>query len=341
MKIKNILITGGAGFLGQHLIEKLCTTYKNRLNITVIDKKSNPFPYINIHKYKNVKAHYNVDITDLASIKDYFNNQDMVYHLAGLVSFYKADRRSLYNVNVLGTENVLKTSLQNNIKKVVHISSVAGIGYKDDPYVPADETLEFDWTTVKNKYYMLSKHQSELRAQYYSTRGLPVIVINPGLMYGPGDYFNSIKLIKSIYNNKLNIIPPGGTNVVDVRDVAEGLLTLLTKNIFSGQYILGGYNYTFMQITDTIAQCLEKNNFSPKILSHKYKKIINPLVNFLETVVPVKLPVSYDLVDSGFKYRYFSSDRAKKELKYKIVISFNKTINDTLKWYKQIGLEDF
>ncbi|MBU1077294.1 MAG: SDR family NAD(P)-dependent oxidoreductase, partial [Spirochaetes bacterium] len=148
MKIKKIVITGGAGFLGQHLIERLNNSKKRDFSIIVIDKKKNPCPYINIHKYKNVIIHYDVDITDPVSIKDYFCEADIVYHLAGLVSFYRKDRKKLFKINVTGTENVLRACLDCKVKKVIHISSVAGIGYLDKEDIPADESLKFNWKAV-------------------------------------------------------------------------------------------------------------------------------------------------------------------------------------------------
>ncbi len=333
MKIKKILITGGAGFLGQHLISSLNNTYNKNIKITVIDKTENPHPFIDINKFSNVKTYYDVNITNYSSIGKFFLNQDIVFHLAGLVSFYKKDKNKLFKINASGTENVLKASLKNKIKKVIHISSVAGIGYLNDSEKSADEKLNFPWHKIKSKYYMLSKHKSELIAKQYIKKGLPVIIINPGLMYGPGDYFNSIKLIKSIYNDKLSFITPGGTNVVDVRDVVKGLVKLISKNNIDQQYIFGGNNYTFKEITKTIANALNKKNFNPKILSYKWRNLLYPLINIIESISPFRLPITADLIDSSFKFRYFSSKKAQKDIGYKITIPLLKTFKDTINWY--------
>ncbi len=335
--MQKILITGGTGFLGQHLINQINKHSRRKFLITVIDKKKNPYPYINIEKFKNIKIHYK-DIRDYQSIEKYFQDIDVVYHLAGLVSFYKKDKKKLFEINVNCTKNILKASRKYSVKKVIHISSAAGIGYLNDPQIPADESLKFDFSIVKTKYYMLTKHQSELTALSYFKKGLGVIIVNPGLMYGPGDYFNSIKLISRIINNKLSVITPGGTNVVDVRDVASGLAKLLQKGKFGEKYIMGGYNYSFQQITSIIAKVLKKKNFQPKILSFQYKYFLVPFINFLENILPFRLPITYDLIDSGFKYRYFTSRKAEKEAGYKITIPFYKTIKDTVDWYKTTGL---
>jgi len=340
MKITNksrILITGGAGFLGQHLIKALLKKYP-KIKIIVIDKKINPFPVYNFSENKNIKIYYNKNICDYINIVNYFNKIDIVFHLAGFISFYRKDKKQLFKVNIKGTENVLKASYENKVKKVLHISSVAGIGYLNKKNQFADENLKFNWQSVKAKYYMLSKHQSELICQQYTKIGLDVCIINPGLMYGPGDYFNAIQLISNIKKKKIPFLLPGGTNVVDVRDVANGLIKVMEKGETQERYILGGWNLTFLEIFTIITKILKIRNYQPKVLSFYYHKIITGLINFLEIVLPFKLPISTDLIDSGFKFRYFSSLKAEKQLNYKLEYDFETTIIDSIKYYQRYHL---
>ncbi|MBN1899468.1 MAG: NAD-dependent epimerase/dehydratase family protein [Spirochaetes bacterium] len=335
MTYKRILITGGTGFLGQHLIFLLRKKYPSSL-ITVIDLKVNPYPVHDVKKINDVTVMFPVNIC-LDPLDEYFKQTDLVYHLAGLVSFSKKDRKPLFLVNEQGSKRVFEACLKNRVKKVVHISSVAGIGYLDRVDHLADENISFPWAGIKDKYYMLSKHASEKMALSFFKKGLDVTIANPGLMYGPGDYFNSVTLIRNIKKRKLPFLLPGGTNVVDVRDVARGLV-MMEKGKPGERYILGGENLTFRQITDTIITILKIKNYTVPVLSHRYRTILVPLISFLETVLPIRLPVTKDLVDSGFKFRYFTSAKAQNELGFKPRFSFSKTIADTIKYLKGYDL---
>jgi len=141
--------------LGQHLIEKLRRETKGKADIRVIDCKRNPYPCLNIEKLNPVTIHY-TDIRDYQAIEPYFHDIDVVYHLAGLVSFYKRDKKRLFEINVQGTENAAKASFKKGVKRFIHISSVAGIGFLNDPVIPADETLPFILPAQIVKYLLSS-----------------------------------------------------------------------------------------------------------------------------------------------------------------------------------------
>ena len=156
-------------------------------------------------------------------------------------------------------------------------------------------------------------------------------------MLGPYDITNSAKLIDAINKNKIPANMSGGTNIVDVRDVADGIILTLKKKLTKGDYLLSGYNLTFTEVNNIIASALEVD--PPKKTIPKI--IIKPmfwLLLLIESLSKKKLQLTADNLHSASKLRYFNNSKAKKILGWKPKISFEKTIKDTIDWMKEDGM---
>jgi dihydroflavonol-4-reductase len=337
MGLRKILITGGCGFLGQYLTKDLLDELGD-LRIKILDLKPNPDPLFDFSNSPNVEFLFNRDICDYDSIENEFKNIELVIHLAGLVSFSLQDKDLLEKVNVQGTRNVLKAAALNKIETFLHISSVAALGYNDDNNKAVKETFNFDWDIAKHrkKYYMLTKHLADAEVERYAKKGLKSVVLYPGLMFGPGDLANSARLIRAIKYGKIPCNMPGGTNIIDVRDVSRGIVTVFRKGINERAYLLSGHNLTFRQINKTIADTL-----SVKCPGLTLPRALNPLLfNLLlliESIAKNKLELTADNLDSAFKFRYFDNTKAKEELGWEPEITFEQTIKDTIKWMDKNG----
>lgn len=309
----NILITGGCGFLGQHLTATLEREIP-QAKISILDIRPH-------EKYKT----YIADITDYQEIKQAFKNQDIIIHAAGIVSFLRKDRELLFKVNVEGTRNVMRATKENGAR-LIHISSVAALGYLDDKKKTVNEDYKFDWRIAerKNKYYMISKKKAD------DIVGEEGVTVYPGLMYGPGDRRHTAKMISAVKNNKVPALTPGGTNVVDVRDVAEGITKIIKKDIGKGKYLLAGENITMEEAHRIAAE--ETGGKIPKIILPKWSRPLFSKTWRIFEMMNRRIDVTTDMVDSSFCYRYFSNEKAKKELGWEPKHTFRQTIKDTIKW---------
>jgi dihydroflavonol-4-reductase len=261
---------------------------------------------------------------------------DVVYHLAGLVSFWRKHKELLHRVNVAGTRHVLQEAARANVPRVVHVSSVAAVGYNDRHDQPIDENFAFDWSSVRHKHYMTSKRLAEQEVMVAGKGGLNCVIANPGLMWGPGDVVNSAKLISALHRRKVPVCPPGGTNIADVRDVAHGLVSLLNQGRPGERYILGGHNLTFREAYDVIAAQLgirPPARTVPRALRGPlyYAALVNEL---LRSEPPA---FTSDIVESAFMFRYFSSAKAERELGWKLHHGFPETIQHSIDWLKANG----
>ena len=338
MKFKKFLITGGCGFLGQHLVNDLVNEFSD-LKIKILDLKPNPKQFFDFSDNPNVEVSLQKDICDYGSIKNEFKGVDVVIHLVGIVSFSLKDKKLMERVNVGGTKNMLKIAIENKTKLFLHISSVAALGYANDKYRPIDETFKFDWdiARTRKKAYMLTKYLADQEVEKAREERLRTVILYPGAMFGPGDIYNSSRMIRAIKEGKIPFNMPGGYNVIDVRDVSAGIVAILKKRICDGNYLLSGYNLTIKDVNNIIAK--ELGVKPPKMtLLRILDSIMFNLVLVIESKVSRELEVAADNIDSAFKFRYYDNLKAKCELEWSPKISFRQTINDTIEWMSENGL---
>ena len=330
----HVLLTGGAGFLGQYLTAELII---QNCKVTVVDLKPALHQLVPT-ELSATSTHIGIDITEPDALLPFLSNVDVLFHLAGIVSFWKKHAQLLHDVNVIGTRFVLDAALKVGVQRVVHISSVAAVGYRGadspTPELPIDETFEFPWDQVSGKHYMLSKHRSELEVQQFVEQNLDVVIANPGLMWGPGDLTNSVKLIRRIKQQKLPGCPPGGTNIIDVRDVAIGLTKMISLGRSGERYILGGENISFREVYETIASVL--NVHAPqRMIPAWWKLFLKPAFSLYESFAKAPPELTADQFESSLLFRYFDNQKACDVLNWKPEISFEQMIRDSVDWLEE------
>lgn len=331
-EFKRILITGGCGFLGQWLVKDLLDRYTDA-TIKIIDLKKNRSPIHNFITEDRVTTHIGKDICSLTSIIDEFDGIEVVFHLAGIVSFSLHDKEKLFSINLQGTKNAIKAAIDNNVKLFIHISSTAALGYNQKNARPIDEEYKFNFSIArkKKKYYMITKHLADREVEKAISDGLNAIILHPALMYGPGDRHNSSRVIRAIKAGRIPFNMPGGNNLIDVRDVSRGLVATLEKGVPGRHYLLSGHNLSFRQINRIIAETV--NAKRPKLtLPQLMNTPLYLLFHLIEMLSRKKLELTADDIDSAFKFRFFDNTRAREELSWEPQIPLETTIKDTADW---------
>jgi dihydroflavonol-4-reductase len=323
-----VLVTGGFGFLGRHLVDELLPL--SGVDVVASDLQGSPAV-----RREGVTYVGGVNILDPASIGQAVVGADAVIHLAGLVSFRVADRARLYEVNQVGTRNVAEACARARTSRLVHVSSVAALGFNDREDAPIDETYEFDWALARGKHYMLSKRAAEAELAAASRAGVSVAIVHPGLLYGPGDRTNT-GLFQAVWRERLPVVFPGGTNIVDVRDVARGLKLLLASHHTRERFILGGYNVRFTEIVRTMARVMRVST-SPRRAPLRLHGTSYRAFQVIERLSRQPVLTS-DHVDSAYRFRYFSSAKAARLLGWRARIPFARTIADSVAELQAAGL---
>lgn len=325
--MKNILITGGTGFIGSNLAEELVN---QGCNVKILRRANSDLRAISGLKIEQVIG----DLNDVDSLKKSMENCDTVFHTAAVVAMWKGKEKDQINANVLGTRNVVTAALEAGVKKFIHTSSIAALGYKTDGTL-SDETTPFNWST--NLTYKYSKHLAEQEVFQAVENGLPAVIVNPAIVIGPKDYrFHGGSLIKRINGGLVPFYIAGGINVVYIDDVVHGHIQAAKAGKTGERYILGGTNLTIKEAFDRIAKVIGAR--SPKIKApESFIKLAAKLFDVFSKLTGTKQLISSDLIASmGINY-WFSSDKAIRELDYKIT-PFEEAVRKTYEWYKKEGL---
>jgi dihydroflavonol-4-reductase len=169
----------------------------------------------------------------------------IVLHLAGMVSRDKKDETRMMRVHVDGTRHVFDAARAAGAERVVLASSSGTIAVSEDADTVATEDSPFAYELVKGWPYYLSKiYQEQLALKYAGHMGLPVVILNPSLLLGPGDSRgSSTEDVRRFLQKKIPVVPDGGVNFVDVRDAAAAFVAAMTRGRVGERYLLGGPNW--------------------------------------------------------------------------------------------------
>jgi nucleoside-diphosphate-sugar epimerase len=245
---KKILVTGGTGFLGAYIIRELLS---RGYSVRAIRRNISLPSYI--EKEILEKAEWvDGDILDVISLEDAMEGIDTVIHSAAIVSFMKKDRARMYQVNVEGTANVVNMALEKNVRRMIHISSVAALG-RTMRGGHVDEEKKWEESKV-NTHYAKSKQKAELQVWRGISEGLEGVILNPSTILGYGDWNNgSCAIFRNIYKG-FSWYTPGINGFVDVEDVARIAVMMIENNISGERYIVNSDNWPFRKLQDNIAQ---------------------------------------------------------------------------------------
>lgn len=323
-----ILITGASGFAGGVLAKKLIEQGHN-IRVIVRDKSKLKLP-----NASNMEV-FEGDIVDAKAVDNVVKGVEKVFHIAGLFRQAGIADQVYWDINVGGTENLLNSSLRFGVKKFVHCSTVGVHGHIEDP--PADETYRF----APGDIYQVTKLEGEKKAiKFYKETGLPISVIRPGPIYGPGD-LRLLKLFKLASRNITPILGKGNIyfNMVYVDDLADAFILASEKKGAIGEvFIAGGpENITLNEIVDLIAEIMG----NPKTKIHIPAKPFQILGLICEKIcIPLGIepPIYRRRVDFFTKSRAFDISKARKVLNYQPKVSIYEGLSRTVNWYSQQGL---
>jgi dihydroflavonol-4-reductase len=250
--LKKVLVTGGTGFLGAYIIKALV---EKGYTVRAIRRTAQLPAYISPEIFSKVEWVAG-DVLDVISLEEAMDGMDIVIHSAAVVSFVNKGRKKMYQVNVDGTANIVNTALEKNVKRLVHISSVAALGRTMGG---GHVNEEKKWEESKaNTHYAKSKYKAELEVWRGMAEGLDAVILNPSTILGYGNWNEgSSAIFKNIYK-EFKWYTPGVNGFVDVEDVARVTLLLMESDISEERFIVNGDTWSFRQLQDTIADGFHK-----------------------------------------------------------------------------------
>jgi dihydroflavonol-4-reductase len=224
-----VLVTGATGFLGRVLVARLLE--EGRAVRVLQRRPSDAFDGLTVERVTG-------DATQRETLVAACAGAEAVFHLAGVVAYDAKDEARLQAVNVDGVTNLLDAARQAGAGRVVHVSSVAAVGYTEDPARPLNEDAPFPEGAWRSRYSR-TKRLGEEAALRAAAGGQDVVVACPGFLIGAGDV-NRVNtfVIEEYLRGFLRTTVRGGISSIDVRDVAEGLLAAERKGVSGRRYIL-------------------------------------------------------------------------------------------------------
>lgn len=272
------------------------------------------------------------DVLDAASIRAALAGQEGLVHAAGIPRI-GADPARTFAVNVHGVEVVLEEALRAGVSRAVVTSSAAVLGGTREPVV-ADESTPGNAEALGIGYFV-SKLRGERAALAVAARGLPVAVVRPSYVLGPGDtHGSSAAIVVALARRRIPGWVAGGASFCDVRDVARGHAEALERGRPGEVYILGGHN---LEMAEFMARtCAAAGVPRPPRIPYPVALGAAALQEAFAKLAGRRPATNRDLVRSAALYTWVSSAKAERELGYAIR-PFEEMVVDTLRFALESG----
>lgn len=250
MTQQQVLVTGGTGLVGSHLLYRLvkdgCKVRATYRLSSQIEKCKMLFAF-----YKADEALFQqiewvqADVTDYFSIADAVEGVDFVYHAAAFVTFDPKRKHEMLEINEEGTANVVNACLEKGTKKLCYVSSIATLGSPVNGSLIDEET---SWQSDEaHSAYSQSKFRAEMQVWRGIKEGLNAVMVNPGVIIGPGELSRSSGALMARIKRGMNFYTVGSTGYVDVRDVVNAMVLLMQSDISDERFVLVAENLSFQK----------------------------------------------------------------------------------------------
>lgn len=334
-----ILVTGGTGLLGSHLLYELC---KNGESVKAIKRKSSSTEFVKwvfglysqdvdglLARIEWIDA----DLLDYQSLVDATKNINTVYHTGAIVSFNPSHAKNIGTTNVVGTANLVDACLQNGVKNFCHVSSVASLGEANSEGITTENCK---WTKSKGQSaYAKSKFLGENEAWRGCEQGLRVVIVNPSVILGPGRWNSGSGQLFSQVNKFMPFYTSGITGYVDVRDVARAMVILMHDNEINGErFILNSQNLNYRNVFSSIADSLGKTPPQIKI-GPAFVDFAYPFVFLYGLISGKGNAVSKANMKSAFSKTYYTSEKIKSKIGFKFT-----PISETIEFVAGVYLKE-
>jgi dihydroflavonol-4-reductase len=322
-------VTGATGFLGSHVARALADQgAEMRLLVR---------PTSNLRNLEGLKAETATgDLRDPSSLEKAMSGCDTVFHVAADYRLWVRDPAEMYRSNVDGTRAILDAALKNRVQRMVYTSSVATMGFTRHGH-PADEDSPVSLADMIG-HYKRSKFMGERIAMDAGRSGMHVVTVNPTTPVGEQDVKPTPtgRIVLDFLKRKFPAYVETGLNLVDVRECALGHVAALEKGKSGERYILGGENLTLKQILDRLGKITGLP--SPKVKLPYFFAFATGVVDEVITGRLLKREprATIDTVRMGRKKMFASSDKAERELGWKIV-PVEGALRRAVEWFQSNG----
>jgi len=289
-----VLVTGGTGLVGSHLLYHLLL--KNNIQVRAIHTQSsdlNAVKKVFTYYSSNGESLFNkirwveADLNTIPALELAFQDITQVYHCAAMISFSSREYQKMRRVNIEGTTNIVNLCISNHIKKLCFVSSIAAIENGNEGELVNESD---NWTNTSDKSgYSITKYGAEMEVWRGSQEGIDVIIVNPGVILGSGFWHKGTGTMFRRINNGLKFYTEGITGFVGVKDVVQAMILLMSSEVTNQRFILVSENLSFRKVLSLIAASLNKE--TPKIKINKFMSELLWRFEFLRSRITLSVPL--------------------------------------------------
>jgi nucleoside-diphosphate-sugar epimerase len=328
-----IFVTGGTGLVGSHILLRLA---KEGIPFKALKRETS-----SLQICENVFSHYAAknlfakinwetgDVNDIPSLENAMEDCSRVLHCAAIVSFHPAEVELMRKVNIEGTANVVNIALSKGIKKLGYVSSIAALGRNSTVGI-VDEECYFKATKLDSNY-ALSKYYAEQEVWRASQEGLDVVIVNPSVILGPGDWNKGSSQIFQRIHKGLKFYTTGSTGYVDVVDVANSLIALLFSEVKNERFIVNGTNLKYRDCFNRIADGFGKPHATIKVTPF-LKEIAWRVEAFRSFITGKKPLLTQETANSAMTNGTYSTAKIKSAIEFQFT-DIDSTIKKYCDWF--------
>jgi nucleoside-diphosphate-sugar epimerase len=323
-----ILVTGGTGFTGSHLVRRLLA---DGHKVVVLDNQKG-LVYDELVR-KGAEIHIG-SVTDTDLLRNLVPGCEVIHYLAAAFRKVNLPKKVYFETNVTSLRNLLQIAMDNKVRKVVYCSTQGVHGNVDNP--PGDEN-----TPIKPEdYYQATKWQGEEVCQEFINQGMDITILRPTALYGPGDPGRFLMMFKQVKRGMFPFFGPGRAfyHPVYVENFVDAHVLAMTKLAAKGQtYIIADEQYfTIEEIVLKIARVM---NVELKVIHLPFWPIywLSAFVEFVFLPLPWDPPLFRRRADWFRQNRAFKIDKARRDLGYVPKVDLDTGLKLTFDWYKANG----
>jgi nucleoside-diphosphate-sugar epimerase len=314
-----ILVTGGSGLVGSHLLYFLLknndvvrATRREHSNLQRV-KKVLSYYTEDAQEYFNRIEWIQADISDLPALTEAFIDIKQVYHCAALISFDPKHFQELRKTNIEGTANVVNLCLHHQVTKLCYVSSIVTLGNTEDNSL-ITETTEWNPEATDN-VYAITKYGAEMEVWRGSQEGLNVVIVHPGVILGEGFPNAGVGTLISMAKKEFPFYMGGGIGVVDVKDVVQSMLLLMESELVKDHFILSAKNVSYKDLMSDLAALIDKK--PPHKSIDQWKLMAFSQVDaFISTIFRTKRKLLSATVRSMFTVAYYDGSAIEEAVKF-------------------------
>lgn len=325
--MEKILVTGGAGFIGRHLVNYLL---QKKINVRILIREKNQKVLLS-----NGPEYFQGDLTKQSGLRSLCDNIDVVFHLAGYAHAASYRNVNFINhhtlVNTIGTKNLIEEAIKSKVKKFIFFSSIKAVS-------DSENCVDESWEKYPISPYGRAKREAEKIVLEARSYGMHVCILRPALVYGPGWKGNLATMLRMIDIGLFPRIPPVNNkrSMISVQDICRAALVVADHPKANGKvyFVTDNISYSTYQIYILIKKHL---NHSPLNwhLPIWFFKFLSSCGDLAEKISNLNFPFNSESMIKLFGSAEYNSQLIQLELGFKPVYTFNDVLPQIISTYRQ------